>query len=111
MNLSRLAAWVGYFGLLGLWIGWATVFAPARHAPAGVVLAITALPLLIPLRGFLYDRRGSFLWLGLLSLVYFMHGVSAATDASQRIPAGLEIALSLCLFAGALARLRMRENH
>ncbi len=110
MNLSRIAAWVGYLGLLGLWIAWATVFAPARHAPASIILGIAALPLLIALRGFLYDRRGSFIWLGLISLVYFIHGVGAATDASQRTLAGLEIVFSLCLFGGALVRLRMREN-
>ena len=109
MNITRACTWVGYFGLLGLWIAWSTVLAPARHAPAALVLAVATLPLLIPLRGFLYDRRGSFIWLGMLSLIYFIHGVGAATDASQRIPAGLEIAFSLCLFGGSLARLRIKE--
>jgi uncharacterized membrane protein len=45
----------------------------------------------------------------MLSLIYFIHGVGAATDTSQRIPAGLEIAFSLCLFGGSLARLRIKE--
>lgn len=106
MNPARIAALAGYFGLLGLWLAWATVFAPARHAPAALILGVTTLPLLPPLRGLLHDRRGSFLWLGLLSLGYFIHGVGAATDANQRVPAGLEIVFSLLLFAGSVARLR-----
>jgi uncharacterized membrane protein len=110
MNMARIATFIGYFGLLGLWIAWGTVFAPARHAPKALVLAVAALPLLIPLRGMLYDRRGSFILLGLLSLVYFIHGVGAATDASQLPQAVLEIAFSLCLFGGSLARLRMKET-
>lgn len=106
MNPARLAALTGYFGLLGLWLAWATVFAPARHAPTALVLGVSTLPLLPPLRGLLHDRRGSFIGLGLLSLLYFMHGVSAATDPAQRVPASLEIVFSLCLFGGSLARLR-----
>jgi uncharacterized membrane protein len=108
MNSARAWTGAGYFGLLGLWMAWSTVLAPDRHAPASLVLAVAALPLLIPLRGFLHDRRGSFIWLGMLSLVYFIHGVGAATDAGQRVPAGLEIAFSLCLFGGSLARLRIK---
>jgi uncharacterized membrane protein len=106
MSLARTAAFAGYFGLLGLWLAWATTFAPTRHAPTSLVLAVSTLPLLLPLRGLLHDRRGSFLALGLLSLLYFIHGVVAATDASQWALAGLEIVFSLCLFSGAVARLR-----
>lgn len=106
MNPARAAVFVGYFGLLGLWLAWATVFAPPRHAPTALVLAVSTLPLLLPLRGMLYDRRGSFMGLGLLGLAYFIHGVGAATDAAQRVPAGLEIVFSLCLFGGSILRLR-----
>jgi len=106
MNWVRLAVYAGYFGLLGLWLAWATIFAPPRHAPAVFVLSIATLPLLLPLRGMLYDRRGSFLGLGLLSLAYFIHGVVAMTDASERVMAGLEIVFSLSLFAGSVIRLK-----
>lgn len=109
MTMARIASLLGYFGLLVLWMAWSTVFAPVRHAPKSLTLAIAAMPLLIPLRGLLYDRRWSHLWLGLVSLVYFMHGIGAATIPSQRIQAGLEILFSLCLFAGSLARLRNRD--
>jgi len=109
MSPARIAAFAGYFGLLGLWLAWATVFAPARHVPTSLVLSVAALPLLLPLRGLLYDRRGSYIGLGLLSLLYFIHGVGAALDAGQRVEAGLEIVFSLCLFGGSYLRLRMKE--
>lgn len=106
MSPARLVAFVGYFGLLGLWLAWATSFAPPRHAPTALVLSMTTLPLLLPLRGMLYDRRGSFTGLGLLSLIYFIHGIGAATDENQRVLAGLEIVFSLCLFGGSVWRLK-----
>jgi uncharacterized membrane protein len=106
MKPSRTALFIGYFGLLGLWLAWATAFAPARHAPTSLVLAFSTLPLLLPLRGLLYDRRGSILALGLLSLLYFIHGVGAALNPAERVQAGLEILFSLCLFAGSVLRLR-----
>lgn len=110
MRPARIAVFIGYFGLLGLWLAWATAFAPARHAPASLVIGVATLPLLLPLRGMLYDRRGSILGLALLSLVYFIHGAGAVVDPGQRTQAGLEVFFSLCLFGGALARLRMRES-
>ncbi len=110
MRTYRITAFAGYFGLLGLWIAWSTVLAPPRHAPTSLILGVAALPLLIPLRGMLYGRRGSYIWLGLFSLIYFIHGVGATTEAGQRVWAGLEIVFSLCLFAGSLARLRIQVS-
>jgi len=113
MNSPRFAYWTalaGYFGLLGLWIAWAILFAPANRAPKALILMISTLPLLPLLRGMLYDRRRTFIWLGLLSLVYFIHGVGAAAEADQRLPAVLEIGFSLSLFGGSLARLRADSN-
>ncbi|MDD5036724.1 MAG: DUF2069 domain-containing protein [Methylococcaceae bacterium] len=107
---ARIAALLGFFGLLGVWIGWSTIFAPPRHAPTALVLGLTILPLLFPLRGLLHDRRNSFIWLGLLSLGYFIHGVGAATDAGERIAASWEIVSSLLLFTGSWARLRREPS-
>jgi uncharacterized membrane protein len=62
------------------------------------------------LRGLLYDRPSVFIWLGLLSLAYFIHGVGAAVDASERLPAALEILFSLFLFGGSVARLKLNPK-
>jgi uncharacterized membrane protein len=100
-------ALVGYFGLLVLWITWSTALSAAKHPPKALILITSTLPLLPPLRGLLYNRRTTFIWLGLLSLAYFIHGVGAAVDVSERWPALLEIGFSLSLFGGSLARLRL----
>ena len=110
MKIARVAVLLGYFGLLSLWIVGTVLSTSAHHAPKALILAVTALPLLVPLRGMLYDRRGSFIGLGLLSLLFFIHAVGAVTDTSQRLFGGFEIAFSLSLFGGALARLRMKET-
>ena len=109
-TLAYLCVLEGYFGLLGLWIAWNTLLVTTRHAPTSLMLAISTLPLLFFLRGLLHGRRDSFVWLGLLSLVYFIHGVGAAMDAGERLPGILEILFSLSLFGGSLARLRINPS-
>lgn len=110
MRIVRTMALAGYFGLLGLWLLWSTAFAPARHAPTVLVLAMSALPLLLVLRSLLHDRRGGYVWLAFFGLVYFMHGVGAATDVTQRALAYGEISLSLLMFVGCIYRLRAKDN-
>jgi uncharacterized membrane protein len=75
-----------------------------------LVLSASLLPLLAPLRGFLQARRSSYIWLGLLSQLYFIHGVGAFTDSAERILASLEITASLVLFTGSWAELRPKES-
>jgi len=86
------------------------MLSPAKQTPTAIMLMTSTLPLLSLLRGLLYDRRGAFIWLGLLSLIYFIHGVGAAVDASERLPAALEILFSLILFGGSLARLKRNPS-
>ena len=104
------AALIGYFGLLGLWVAWATVFAQPRHVPTSLVLVTSTLPLLPWLRGLLYDRRGAYLWLGLFSLLYFIHGIGALLDRVERYPAILEVFFSVILFGGCLMRLKQKPR-
>jgi len=105
-QLAPGIALTGYLGLLGLWVAWATVLAAPRHAPTALVLMATTLPLLPWLRGLLHDRRNSYLWLGLVSLVYFIHGIGALYEPSERHLAALEVLFSLTLFGGCLLRLK-----
>ncbi len=109
-QLAPRVALAGYFGLLGLWVAWATVLATPRHAPTALVLMATTLPLLPWLRGLLYDRRSAYVWLGLLSLVYFIHGVGALAAPLERQLAALEVLFSLALFGGSLMRLKRRAH-
>jgi uncharacterized membrane protein len=98
----------GALGLIAVWIFWIAVFASYPPEARTPVLAVSTLPLLLNLRGLMHDRRESYQWLGLLSLGYFIHGVGAASNLSERPIALVETGLALLLFAGSLLRLRSR---
>ncbi|PXV58750.1 Uncharacterized membrane protein [Dyella jiangningensis] len=89
-----LAAWAALALLQLAWHGW---LFPAQSMPAGVALGITVVPLLLPLFA-LRDVRRALLWVGILSLFYFCHGVSEAWSApGERWLAWIEILLTLTL--------------
>lgn len=89
-----LLAWAALTVLQLVWHAW--LFPPALMA-MWVVLLITVLPLLLPLFA-LRDVRRALLWVGILSLFYFCHGIAEAwSSSSERWLALLEIALTLFL--------------
>ena len=93
------AAWFALVALQLVWHGW---LAPPQSMPVWLVLAITVVPLLLPLLALRRDLRRALLWVGILSLFYFCHGVAEAWSApSERWLALVEIALTLLLI-GAL---------
>lgn len=105
LRSTRLVTLGSYFGLLTLMVVWHAWLHPPRHFPTALVL--TALPLLLPLRGLLHGRTRSYLWTCLLMMLYLMHGVvEALTNPPQRLLAILEIALSLTLFIAAALHAR-----
>ena len=72
------------------------------------MLALKALPLLLPLFGILRGSRYTHQWTSMLSLIYLTEGlVRAVSDsgASQALAIG-ETILALVLFAGCLAYAR-----
>ncbi len=93
-----LLAWIALLALQPVWHAW---LAPPERMPLALVLAITVLPLLLPLTA-LRNVRRALLWVGVLSLFYFCHGVAEAWSAPAERWLGLvEIALTLLLI-GAL---------
>jgi uncharacterized membrane protein len=89
-----LLAWAALAVLQVIWHGW--LFAPQTVSP-WLVLAITVIPLLLPLLA-IRDARRALLWVGILSLFYFCHGVSEAWSApGQRWLAVAEIVLTVLL--------------
>lgn len=87
-------AWFALIALQVLWHGW---LARPEHLPIWLVLAVTVIPLLLPLTA-LPDLRRALLWVGILSLFYFCHGVAEAWSApAQKWLALAEIALTLLL--------------
>ena len=110
--LFRRLTLVGYFGLLALMMAWPTLLMPPEKVPVVVVLLIVVGPLLFPLRGLLHGKPYTHVWTGLLTLPYMTHAlVELYSNPDGRLLAGVELALVMMLFVGALwyAKHRSRE--
>lgn len=91
-----------YLALLSLLVIWHAWLHPSLYFPTALVLLVTAVPMLLPLRGLLHGRAQSHLWASFLMLLYFMHGiVEAYVNPLQRAPALAEVALSLAVCVSA----------
>jgi uncharacterized membrane protein len=102
-----LAAWAALLLLQLAWHGW---LFPGQHMPMAVVLAITVVPLLLPLFA-LRDVRRALLWVGILSLFYFSHGISEAWSApGERWLGWLEIVLTVTLIGTLGAGVRRKRR-
>jgi uncharacterized membrane protein len=89
-----LVAWAMLVVLQLAWHGW---LFPPQQMPMALVLAITVIPLLLPLFA-LRDVRRALLWVGILSLFYFCHGISEAWSApGERWLGWIEIVLTVTL--------------
>src|SRR5512137_2323569 len=108
MNLwfNRLAS-ISLVALLFLCLAWELWLAPLR--PGGSMLAIKALPLLLPLFGILHGKRYTHQWTSMLALAYVAEGLTRAVSdqgASQAL-AMAETFLATLLFAGCLGHARI----
>ena len=101
-NILRVVASAALAALIALCLAWELWLAPLR--PGGSLMALKALPLLVPLKGILQGRRYTYQWSSLLILAWFAEGVMRAwaeRGVSQQL-AMAEIALSLAFFAAAI---------
>lgn len=104
-----VAAWIALILLQCAWYVW--LFPPQR-VPMWLALAFAVIPLLLPLLAIRRMRR-ALLWVGMLSLFYFCHGVAESWSSSQeRLPALLEVTFALLLIGtlGAQARRRSTDD-
>ncbi|MCB1754792.1 MAG: DUF2069 domain-containing protein [Gammaproteobacteria bacterium] len=106
--MTRLRFWrwvtlIGYFSLLLLLLNWFTWYSPPKAAPRSLVLILVVVPLLLPMRGLLYERRRTHQWANFLALPYFAMGVDYAfnseTDGRQGL---LVIVFSLLFWTGCI---------
>ena len=102
----RLGASVSLIALIVLCVLWETVLAPVR--PGGTLLALKALPLLLPLRGVLRGNLYTFQWASMLMLLYFMEGIVRATSdpGFSANVAWVEVLLSTVFFWCAVLYVR-----
>lgn len=106
---TRAVAVTSVLAMVALCLAWELVWAPLR--PGGSLLALKALPLCLPVAGLLKNRLYTYRWLSLALWLYFLEGVvraSSDTTALGRTLAGVEIALSLCLFTACVLHVRLR---
>lgn len=102
-----LVAWALLTLLQPVWHAW---LFPPPDMPTPLLLAITVIPLLLPLLA-LRDVRRALLWVGILSLFYFCHGVSEAWSAAgERWLASAEIVLTVVLIGALGAGVRRRPD-
>lgn len=91
-----LLAWAALIVLQPIWHAWQF---PPQHMPVSAVLALTVIPLLLPLLA-LRNVTRALLLVGMLSLFYFCHGVAEAwSSAPERPLAVIEIVLTVGLIA------------
>ena len=106
-SLLRRAASAALIGLIVLCLAWELWLAPLR--PGGSLIALKALPLLLPLRGILRGDRYTYQWASMLILAYFAEGVTRAWSerGASQLLAGAEILLSVAFFAATVAYARL----
>ena len=98
-------AWALLAVLQVIWHAWWRAPAQEPMLAAGVALVF----LLLPLLAMRHPPR-ALLWAGIIALFYFCHGISTAWSAPvERVPALLEIMLSLALILALGAGVQKRK--
>ncbi|HKT29261.1 DUF2069 domain-containing protein [Dyella sp.] len=101
MSLNLRIGVVAWGALILLQCAWYAWLFPPQHMPVWLALAIAVVPLLLPFLA-IGNMRRALLWVGILSLFYFCHGITESwSSAQERMPALLEVLLAFVLI-GAL---------
>ena len=108
--MLRGAACAALVALIALCLAWELWLAPLREG--GSLIALKALPLVLPLGGILSGRRYTYQWSSLLVLAYFAEGVTRAWSEPglSRQLAFAEAALSAFFFAAVVAYARLTRS-
>lgn len=110
IRLAHSAATTCLLALIFLCLGWELWWAPVR--PGGSLIALKALPLLLPLFGILRGKRYTFQWSSMFMLLYLMEGLVRAVSErgiGQRL-AIAETILTLSFITAAIIYLRSVPN-
>lgn len=103
-QMTGLGAWAA---LIAIQLLWYSLYPPVSM-PAWVAFAITVPPLLLPLLALPRVTR-ALLWVGILALFYFCHGVAETwSSTSDRWLGILEIVVTLLLIGTLGAGVRRR---
>lgn len=101
MKALRLG-FIAWVALVLLQVAWYLWLAPPANAHAELALLLVLPPLLLPLLALRTGPRRALLWVGIIALFYFCHGIVAAwVIPAARLPALLEVLFCVALI-GAL---------
>lgn len=103
MPVLKLTCWLAWILLTAfqLALPWLT------PAPVNYWGLLLVLPLLVPLRGMLRDRRYTYKWIGFLTLPYFCIGISElVSNPELRIYGFGTTTASMLLFLGSIYYVR-----
>ena len=110
MNGERIAfaAWAALIALQPVWYLW---LAPPANGQSLFALALTLPLLLLPLLALRHGSGRALLWVGIVALFHFCHGVVAAwTTPSARVPALIEATLCVVLIGAMGLRVRASKR-
>ncbi len=95
MNAERagFVIWAALIALQPVWYLW---WAPPQSGSGWLASLLIIIPLLLPLIALVRSRQRALLWIGIVSLVYFCHGIVAAYAVPDARIAGLTEAV-LCV--------------
>lgn len=95
--------------LIALGVAWELVLAPLKGGSGGA-LAWKVLPLTFAIAGMLKHKLYTYRWMSLLVWLYFTEGVvrAAGDGGMSQVLAGIEVALSVGLFAACAVYVRLR---
>lgn len=101
---------LSYYGLLFyfLLVSMQALESPGISTP--VIWLIQVFPLLIFAPGLHRQNSRSFLWLSLVVLLYFIHGVLVSFDSVRRYWGFAEVALCVLLFTLLILHIRAKRN-
>ena len=107
-QVPQIAAVSSLVALIVLCVAWELWLAPVR--PGGSLLALKALPLVLPLPGLLKRRMYTYRWLSLMIWLYCTEGLVRATSdtAPSSYYAWAEVVLCILLFTACTLHIRLR---
>ena len=107
-QVTQIAAVSSLVALIVLCVAWELWLAPVR--PGGSLLALKALPLVLPLPGQLKRRKYTYRWLSLMIGFYCTEGLVRATSdtAPSSYYAWAEVVLCILLFTACTLHIRLR---
>ena len=107
-QVTQIAAVSSLVALIVLCVAWELWLAPVR--PGGSLLALKALPLVLPLPGLLKRRMYTYRWLSLMIWLYCTEGLVRATSdtAPSSYYAWAEVVLCILLFIACTLHIRLR---